>query len=548
MAIESDNYSPAGDADRRENRKEHTDFSGVNLGTGSAPSGSNDLVNLLNKLGVKSIDSSVKPYLDEMMKLIDDNMPGCSLERLDRLTNSYAVKFNGSDGTINFFGLQFVSTSDPIQAEFYPASIKLGPMIQELRERYAGKQIRLVDARIILVGYEPEMSRFGKMADTIVRFLQVTSIQDVKEAQVGALVGTEFAADWRLSEARAAEDLLSPHGVRPRMDIGLTIKAKITNNLGREFRGYDVDYKLIGVIGGYVEIREKEAFTINGQQLMLYRPVFNITVCNSVIPLEGVGAILLAALAPTIYNTKFWAKQWQDLNDGKPNPGLLEEDPARRGQGYVLKDQEELLEFINTYFAPPAIAFQFQDGRDGIPGMLRLALNDAGQKAHFMARLAHFFGAPSEDNAGQLTLSHFIETRYDGVYGDPKGVLHDSREIDFLGIAAMNGAGSINADMRRILLAGAGGPTDRARLVSQATGSFTPLYLDNISAINPDFIRWIVTKTDAQRLTIVDPNSHTEARSFGSFLDGFGSTSNIGSIVTNGVANRGLNLSSVWQR
>lgn len=549
MAIESDNFSPATEADRKENQHEHVDFSGVNLGnSGTAPTGSSDLASLLGKLGIRSIDSSVKPYLDEMMKLIGDNLPGCSLERLDRLTNSYAVRFDGTDGTTNFFGLQFVSTGDPVQAEFYPASIKLGPMLEELREKFAGKKIRLVDARIILVGYEPEMNLHDKMADTIVRIFQVTSVTDVKEAQVKALVGTEFAADWRLSEARAAEQMLSPHGVRPRMDIGLTIKAKIVNNLGKEFRGYDTDYRLIGVIGGYVEIREKEAFTVNNQQMMLYRPVFNVTVCNSAIPLEGVAAILLAALAPTIYNTKFWVKQWQDLQDGKPNPGLLEEDPAKRGQGFVLKDQEELLDFVNTYFATPAIAFQFQDGRDAIPGMFRLAVPDAQQKAHFMGRLSHFFGAASEENAGQLTLSNFIETRYDGVYGDPKGTLHDSRDIDYLGIAARNGAGSITPDMRRTLLSGSGNPTDRARLVAQSTGSFTPLYLNNISAVNPDFVRWIISKTEQQRLTIIDPNSQTESRSFGSYLDSFGSTSNMGSIVSNGVKSGGLNLSSVWQR
>lgn len=547
MGIES-NTGPSVSAQPQDDRTSQgaasSNFGGTDF-SNAAPQGRNDFLGLKNYLGLSRIDSTVEPYLEKIKKLVADNMTNTSLIQLQRVSNAYAIMHESSDGTLNFFGIQFVSASDPVSQFMYPASIKLRPLAEEIKSSYPNSKVRLVDARIILAGYEPEMALAYEMADTIVRTLRVSSDADAKNAQIKVLTSNEFVADWRLSEARNTERMLSPHGVRPRMDVGLTLKAKIRNDLGREFREFDVDYQTLGVIGGYTEIREKEPVVVGQQTLMLYRPVFNITVCNAAIPLEGVAAILLAALAPTIYNTHFWLQQWQNLNKDNPNPGMLEEDQADRGKPLVLKDKDELLEFVKLMFAQPIIAFQFQDGRDTIPGMFRLAATDPTAKNHFVNRLTHFFGAP-EENAGGVELSRVIESRYDGAYGDVASQLQDSRNIDYLYIAATSGVGSIDSNMRRVLLNGSENGTDRAKIVQSVTNSFIPLYLDTQVAINADFIKWIIQKTDANRLVIVDPNSQTEARSIGSFLDGFGTTNNMGSIVSTGAVNRGLGLNSVW--
>lgn len=522
-------------------------FGGVDLGTGAgAPTGGMDFLGLQARIGISRIDSSVEPYLEKILDLVKKNLADATLVRFTGLTNSYAIQHEGSDGTLNFFGIQFVSAGDPVSPQYYPASIRLRLMSDELRERFTNKRIRIADARVILAGYQPDMDKFYDMADTIVKTFQITSVPELKNAQIMSLTTNEFVVDWRLAEAKNAESQLSPHGIRPRMDIGLTLKAKIKSDLGREFREMDTDYRTLGVIGGYTEIREREEFNIDNRRVLLYQPVFNITVCNATIPLEGVGAILLAALAPTIYNTQFWARQWQDLSDGQPNPGMLEENPENRGRPLVLKDMEELSEFVRTYFARPVISFQFQDGRDNIPGMWRMASPDGAAKAHFISRLSNFFGAAEDPQASAGELSRVIDTRYDGAYGDPNGILHDSRNVDYLYIAAHNGVGSIDPQMRRILLGGGDNPTERARIVQNVTNSFIPLFLETQALLNPDFIKWIISKTDGRRLSIVDPNSQQESRSLGSFLDGFGNSTNMGSIVSNGVVNRGLGLSSVW--
>jgi len=515
-----------------------TTFSGT-------PTGTADFLGLRSLISLDQADSSVEPYLTEVLKQVRTRLPDVKYEKLQKLSNTYAFQWEGPDGFINFFGLLFVSMGELVSQKMIPASMRMRPMLEELRERNAGKQVRLCDSRVIIVGYEPEMERTFQMAATIVRTFNVTSIPEAKNATIESLVGTEFVTNWNLTEARKLERQLSPHGVAPRMDFGLTLMAKIQNNFGRDLKEYEVDHQPLGVIGGYVEIRAREPFQVNGQTQMLYRPVIMITVCNAVVPLEGVGGILLAAIAPALYSSLWYASQWSDLSDGMPQPGFLEEDDQRPGNPFILKSKEEVKQFAQTYFATPEIAFQFQDGRDVIPGLHRLADPRPEQKNYFGERLTKFFGAPQED-LSNVTISHIFEHRSDGVYGEMGGTLHDSREVDYLWIAAKNGVPSIDQQTRNVLLMGSENPADRAQIVSNVTNSFNPLYLTTLAAVNADFIKGIIRMTQARGLTIVDPNSTLEARPFGSFINGFGSSAGMASIVSSGFTTRGIGLNSVW--
>lgn len=546
MAIEQNEGTTASAPSPQKPAESATGFAGATLNDARAPGGSADFLSLTANLGLTRIDATVEPYLTEMMKAIKNVLPDAILHTLETLSNSYAVMYVGPDGVQNFFGLQFVQASDPVSPKFFPQSVKFRAMKEDIQRRFGNKPLRLSDARILLAGYGPDMERHYEMANTIVKVFQVTSVNDVKNAQITSLMSNEFVADWRISEVKTMEQNLSPHGIRPRLDIGMTLKVKIKSDMGREFREFDADYRDVGVIGGYTEVREREEFVVNNQRVLLYQPVFNITVCNSVIPLEGMFGILLAAFAPTIYNTYFWAKQWSELGEGKPQPGLLEENPDNRGKPIILKDSEELHDFVKTYFAKPIIAFHFQDGRDNIPGVMLLSSSDQDSKTKIMNRLTNFFDIEAT-NIGNTDLARQVEMRYDGAYGDVKGTLFDSRYIDFLQIAAQSGVSSIDRAMREILIAATDVPEDRARLISQFTNSFVPLWLNTVAVVNPDFIKWLVDTTKSKHFTITDPNAQSlSARPFGSVLEGFGSSAGIGSIVSNGAVARGYNLSSFW--
>lgn len=511
----------------------------------SAAIGAFDFLSLSSSLGIDRIDSTIEPYLTEVEKLVTEKLKNVELVKLTKLNNSYAFKYVGPDGYLNFFGLYFANLGDPIPQNFYPQSLKLRVLKDEIIAMHQNQRVRVSDIRIIFGGYAADMERAFKMANTIVTTFQTTSIPEVKNAQVDVLLSNEFVVDWRISEARAVEDALSPHGVRPRMDIAMTLKVKIKNDHGREFREFENDFRVVGVIGGYTEIQEKEARNVNGVTQLMYQPVFNITVCNSIIPLEGVATVMLAAFAPTIYNSLFWAKQWNDLTKGSPNPGHLEENPDDRGHPITLKDQDELLDFIKTFFAQPIIAFQFRDGGDMIPGIYRLGSSDPEQKNTLVSRLSHFYKTESKDASG-VDLARVIEHRFDGVYGDKKGTLNDSRDVDYLWVSAHNGWSAITKEVRAVLLGCSDNSADRAQIISNATNSFVPVNLTTVAAVNPEFVKWVVALAETSRIQIVDPNSKAAARSIGSYIADFGTATGIGSIVSNGIVSRGLNLGSMW--
>lgn len=526
-------------------------FSGATLNTGGgAPTGNMDFLGLISRIGVSRIDASVEPYLDKVVKSVNSRLNGVTLHPLERSQNAYALLYVGPDGTQNFFAIQFVTGSDSTNRDFAPQSFKFQPVKEEIVARWgsATKPVSIRDMRVIQSNYARDMDRAEEMADTIVRVFNVTTNPEAKNATIDTLLSTEFNVSWNLSEARSFEAQLSPHGVRPRMEVAMTLNAKINNNYGNNIRDFDNTFRTIGVIGGYVEIREREQ-VLNpntGIAELRYQPVFNITVMNSIIPLEGVAAVMLAAFAPAIYNTRFWAQQWMDLSDGKPQPGFLMEDPDNRGKPIILKNKEDLDDFISAYFARPHIALQLQDGRDVIPGMHRLAATmNADAKNIFVSRLTQFFGTDSV-NVDKVELTRLIERRFDGVIGDVDGELLDSRYVDYLHVAAKNGMGSIDMNMRRTLLSVSDNPTDRARIIANVTHSFNPLYLDTIVAFNPDFLKWIIEQTAKRNLVITDPNAHQEARPFGSILEGLGSANAIGSVISSGITNRGFAATSIW--
>lgn len=514
----------------------------------SAPKGTLDFLGLSGNIGIPRIDASVEPYLTKVITEVKKYIPSAELVRFPRRNNYHAVLVRGDDGLYSVFEIMFASLSDGIHAKFIPTSYRMQNAMDDLREMYPGKQIRRVDQRLIIAGYEGDMNRWFEMANTIVSAFNVQLDPAYKDATISQISTVEFSPDWSLAHARALADQLSPHGIRARMDLGMVLRAKVVAGNQREMRDADTEYRPVGVIGGYVEFREKELVQNGNVSEQRYYPVFNITVCQSVIPLEGMAAVLLAAIAPQIYSSLWWTRQWNDFAKDKPNIGSLELDPAKPGHTFFTENSEEVVDFVKNWVTTPDIAFQLQDGKDAIPGLYRMFSNHAEEKLHFLQRLTHFFEVDSNDVASNATPSGLIDVRFEGGYGDASGVLHDSRNIDFLEVAAKTGAGSIDAQTRATLLGrNADRPEDRAALVAHLTSSFIPLYMTPSYLINPDFITWIQSKLTG-RIQIIDPNHQVEGRSFGAIRQGFGSGAGMGSIISSGIVRGGLNLQSNWNR
>lgn len=518
----------------------------------SAPAGSSgnlDFLGLRSLIDIPSIDASVEPYLDHVLEEVRKTHPNAERVRFPRRSNYFAIKINGADGLTSFFGIMFVNSTDGVVNNFYPTSMRMALVNDDLAEMFPGQPIRLVDQRVIIANYAAEMERWKELAATITRAFNVTTIAAAKDATISQVGSVEFSPDWSITNARALAAKLSPHAVPSRMDLGMVLRAKVSANSGNNaFREFDTQYEPIGVIGGYIEFKEKEPSQINGQAAMQYIPVFHITTLLSALPLEGVAAILIAAIAPNIYSSLWWSKQWgPNFAKDLPNPGTLEQDPEKPGHPWFIESQEDLLNFLRNWCTTPHISYQQHDGRDGIPGLHRMFSENSQDQAHFITRLMHFFEAEN-DISLNAKLCDTLEYRFDGVYGQPNGALVDSREIDYLSIAARGGVGGITPEARNVLLGTSDRPQDRAQLVSTFTGNFVPLYLNTVSIINPTFIGWIVDKIKARGLAIIDPNHQAEGRAFSSFVSGFGSGAGMGSVIQSGIVRPGLNLSSNWNR
>lgn len=505
-----------------------------------------DFLGLQSQIDVPSIDAAVEPYLTSVVDEVKKHAPGAELVRFPRRDNYFAILYRGPDALLSFFGIMFVSTADGVVNNYYPTSMRMRGVDEDLREMYPGQNIRIVDQRVIVANYAPEMLLWKEMASTIARAFNVMTIPAAKDAVISQIGTVEFSPDWSLANAKALVAKLSPHAVPARMDLGMVLRAKVSsNNNNSMFREFDTQYKPIGVIGGYIEFKEKEPSTLNGQPVMQYIPTFNITTLLTTMPLEGMAITLIAALAPNIYNSMWWARQWTNFSKDQPNPGTLEQDPNKQGHPYFVDDQTELLEFLRNMCTTPHIVYHQQDGRDGIPGLHRMFSTDPVDQAHFIQRLMHFYEAEGEIQLN-AKLCDILEYRFDGVYGDPSGALHDSREIDFLSMSARSGAGSITPETRRTLLDVSDRPQDRAALVSTFTGNFAPLYLTTANILNPSFLDWAAKMIRARGMAIIDPNHQAEGRQFSSFTSGFGSGVGMSSVIQSGMIRPGMNLQSNW--
>jgi hypothetical protein len=393
------------------------------------------------------------------------------------------------------------------------------------------------------------MERTMQMARTIIAVFNIMLDSSIRNTTVKLMLGTEFVAETNVAAVRREESLMSPHGVRPRIDVGLVLKVRIRNENTRPgLRDESEEYQTLGVIGGYTEIYDREPVQgPNGMPEERYKPVFHVTTLMSIFPIPAIGMLLIASIAQSVYQTNFTARQWFELRENRPNPGMLLEDPHKPGSPVKLTSQAELLEFIRAYFQRSEISLQFLDGRDNIPGMLNMVAPDPAERNSFVRQLSNFFEIEPQD-IGNGVLATVIEQRYEGVYGDASGTLHDSRDVDYLFLAAKNGWASIDDQMRGILLGSAmSTATDRALLTNRMIGGFSPLWLESIAVLNLDFLNWFSTQMIRAGLILTNPHAPQERRSIGQALNGFAQDRTVQSVFTNNPTGRGAaQINSVW--
>ena len=546
MSIDSNDHksAPAPQAGAQ-NRQQTV---GTDFGTfASAPSGSgaDDILSMVTGISLERFDANVEPYLKTVLDEVQKRFPTCKVNRIQKMAQGYAFEYPSEDGFVNFFGIVFISTNDPVAPNYAPPSRSINTLRSELARIHADRKIRIVSTRLILSNYDDEMARTYEMARCIVSSFNVVSDPKYRDMSIAPIESAEYIVDWSLASARMEEASLSPHAVRPRMDVAATLKLKMPRD--PDIRDAADEYRTLAVAGGYTEFSEREQLQTHMGPQLRYRPKFYITVLNAQIPHEGFGAIMLSILAPAILNEGRYLEQWADMTvEGKPNPGMLEVDADNPSQPLKLTSAYELQNFADSRFLPPLLILQLQEGRDAIPGMSNMISPDASDRATWLNRIAGFF--KTSQDFGSDAYTQTFEYRIEGVYNaQGGGKLLDSREIDYLKVAATSGRSTINDDLRLILLGMSKNPVDRAQAIQAQTNTFRPVSLTVSALIGNNILSWISRKMGERRVSITDLTSRQTAVPLSSFVGQFGNSASIGSIVSASGGNRnGLGLGGSW--
>jgi len=544
--------NPHGDAAQAA-KDPQTAFTGRSFDREGAPGGAEGFLSLMSEFTDVGIDKSVQPLLDTAMDKVKGRFDNARLERIEAISNGYAVLFE-NENIINVYLVLFVSSADA-SPELRPESRRLDAMGHAIIRKHAsgasGDNVRICGSRVLLTSSEVEMSNGEKLGKVIIAAFMAlgTSYRDVN---ISALDGSEFVTSWSVNEARAVIASISPHGTPPRVEYGMTLKVKIPSSTPNE-RGAD-EYRTVGAVGGYMDFMEVEETMIGqGQMVRKSRPIFKVTAIESYMPTEGMAMLMLGAFVPNVVETYNWLQQWDSLSKNNPQPGMLFEDPTNPGQPLLASSRDELEELMRLRFLQPLVAIQQQDGNSIIPGLHRMWSTDVAARRHFIARLCNFLQIEDEyGDLGQVTEN--IAYTVEGVYGDERGSgqLVDTRNIDYLYVA--NKAGSptaVDPQMRRILLNQVHDPREypieRARVVRDVAGSFIPLYLTSTNVVFPGFWSWLIERINSKGFLLRDPDNMGYSRRFGTSTSRFSYDRPLGTIATNSPSFRGTQMSSFWQ-
>ena len=516
----------------------------------SAPVVGSDLLGLMAGFRVNKVSAEVQPYLEDVIKVL--HSAGYTTARvvpMVRNVNAFAVVAETENGKLSHYLLKFVGSQDPNDPKLLPFSRSLHDVATEVsRQHLDVAKIEITGGRIINSNYAPDMQRAETMGRTIANTFKTVGDPSVMQYTCQHLQGNVFEVNWDVAAVREMVNELSPHGVPSRIDLGFQLLVKVKNDNSNSMTGDTYSYHPVGAVGGYVDFPGIMPKQEMGGLKTYIQPVFNITEIVSNLPIPAMTSILLTALATSLYNKTSYLKQWANLGAGHPNPGMLEEDRQNPGKPYEINKPDELQAFAHHWFAPIQIGIHYQDGKNNLPFVNLMLSEDMQRQQLYANMLTKFFGQQTETLRGPI--SNLLGYSIDGAYGDPRGELRDSRDIDYLDVAAAQGFGAIDPHNKNLLLRRVNDPIGRAQLINSIVGGrtkgFRPLWETRIHILNAAFIGMVRQLTVNAGIQIVDPSATVESLNFDAFISGFESTAGIAPLVQNGIQTRDYRTGGTW--
>lgn len=475
---------------------------------GPSMSGASPLnaLGFISAFGLFSMTKNVEEYLKNVRTQIQQKLmtlpTGTMAIReiaLSSPVGAYAYVATNYDGSKSAVVLDFKECAGAEFQNLIPESNRLNGAIQSLLQREENVKIRLP------IVVTPDMyDRADQMASTIIRsFMYRTNPVFARSTAKDLCGNLTLVVSTNLADAQNFENRNSPHGVRPRADIGLTISIQ-TRKRDQMFMSPGItggDYETTPVMSVLAMV--DVAGPVNdATRANLSMPVIRITDITSVIPHPGF--LYMAIELATEYFAKggMWKSPFRSYTAGSQNLGPL----IFEADGKTLfraKNDVQTNDLIQRYMTThQLLCVDIAAGRARIPELYDFMRTD---QSVIMNTAAAFFNIrPPEQSVVARAASH-VSTDFIGVYGDPKGNgLLDSRLITYLQLAA-NGA--VDQEVRRVLMNYSVSAQERAAKIAQLTGgSFQSLYLDNIEFIQAGWASWIAGAMMANGIRLTDPN------------------------------------------
>lgn len=236
----------------------------------------------------------------------------------------------------------------------------------------------------------------------------------------------KFFLSTNLAEVHQSIKDMCPHGVYGRVDFGIVMKVLNEQEEYRDRprfdRDRDLDYRTVGVIGGFTDFTED-----TGRSREVRRqPIVHVTEIQSVVRSIRMLAPLLGFFVDYAFLYNGWLSPFENFTSKKgANLGNLFFDTD--GQPEEITNSDQMRNLLATDLNSPALFIDIQYGRAMLPGLWMMA--DRMNQEPVMKDMAAFFGTTSilKNSPTLLGPSQSINT---GVIVND-GVPVDSRTIDY---------------------------------------------------------------------------------------------------------------------
>ena len=444
----------------------------------NTPPTNSDLYGFLNRY---SANQALGPEIEKYMELLKQHLPkdvtpAITIRRLSEPAGAHVV-IAGNAAIILLFDAvlskdvqNFLPTSD------YGAHVA----------RALNNEIKPTPNLLNIILIQPEdYIRVQQMAQHLWFNLTFANDGTSNGVDISLFSKNEFVVDVNPETARNFIGQRYPHAVMPRIDIGFTLFAKTPRRQGGGFTNYLDESRPIAALGAYVEIWQPNE-TNSLQQGPKYAATVHITNITSDLPFSGIIPFLFAIAADRFLDRGGWKQPFSSFRKGLPNLGQLSLDPSNKGNLWFANTPDELNTWIHANMLPrPFLAVDVVEGQARIPALA--VYGDAQTYSNKVyEHIQSFFGANLPINRSIPPYITLPVPAFIGHYGDPRGKLEDSREVDYLNLLAKTGTQDPSS---RFLLQYNADPTVRARLIHEKTGgTFKSSHRVHISFLDPNLL------------------------------------------------------------